>query len=339
MSLKEKIEEFINGNFNSYDNESFEINLTFLNNLPIIYDDTGFLYVILDKKIDLKNKKEKDLKVKIINSHFDILIFKNLKNGISNIKFNFICIIKELKIIEEKEKNIFANYLNIYKFDSITNNFKKFIFSYIKEKVDDNRYKNIFPHWILTPEMIKKKIIPKCNFTLENILLGNDSINQTIKIININNEKIHLFNLMDYINNINGVISPIEIDPLKVNNEIFNDENKFKEIFFNTFEIPINNKEDDNKNINDLKEKLLYEMPDDIKKLIQRYEKVKFTKKMFDDYFNKKKSKSKNDDTEEKEIEIKIEQTNDKNEINTDSKNNKTNSSGKKLVFSTIMTK
>ena len=142
---------------------------------------------------------------------------------------------------------------------------------------------------------------------------------------------------MDYDNNINENNSPIEIDPLKVNNEIFNDENKFKEIFFNTFEIPINNKEDDNKNINDLKEKLLYEMPDDIKKLIQRYEKVKFTKKMFDDYFNKKKSKSKNNDTEEKEIEIKIEQTNDKNEINTDSKNNKINSSKKKLVFSTII--
>ena len=141
---------------------------------------------------------------------------------------------------------------------------------------------------------------------------------------------------MDYDNNINENNSPIETDPLKVNNEI-NDENKFKEIFLNTFELPINNKDDDNKTINDLKENLLNEMPDNIKKLIQRYENVKFTKKMFDDYFNKKKSKSKNDDTEEKEIEIKIEQTNDKNEINTDSKNNKINSSKKKLVFSTII--
>ena len=104
MSLKEKIEEFINGNFNSYDNESFEINLTFLNNLPIIYDDTGFLYVILDKKINLKNKKEKELKVNIINSHFDILIFKHFKNPNSNIKFVFICFINELKIKEEKKK-------------------------------------------------------------------------------------------------------------------------------------------------------------------------------------------------------------------------------------------
>ena len=141
---------------------------------------------------------------------------------------------------------------------------------------------------------------------------------------------------MDYDNNINENNSPIETDPLKVNNEI-NDENKFKEIFLNTFELPINNKDDDIKTINDLKENLLNEMPDNIKKLIQRYENVKFTKKMFDDYFNKKKSKSKNDDTEEKEIEIKIEQTNDKNEINTDSKNNKINSSKKKLVFSTII--
>ena len=142
---------------------------------------------------------------------------------------------------------------------------------------------------------------------------------------------------MDYDNNINENNSPIETDPLKVNNEIFNDENKFKEIFLNTFELPINNKDDDNKTINDLKENLLNEMPDNIKKLIQRDENVKFTEEMFDDYFNKKKSKSKNDDTEEKEIEIKIEQTNDKNEINTDSKNNKINSSKKKLVFSTII--
>ncbi len=104
MSLKEKLEEFINGNFNSYDNESFEINLTFLNNVPIIYDDTGFLYVILDKKIDLKNKKVKELKVNIIKSHFDILIFKHFKNPNSNIKFGFICFINELKIKEEKKK-------------------------------------------------------------------------------------------------------------------------------------------------------------------------------------------------------------------------------------------
>ena len=331
MSLKEKIEEFINRNFNFYQNEIFEIELTFLNNFPIIYDDTGFLYVILDKKIDLKNKKEKDLKVKIINSHFDILIFKNLKNGISNIKFNFICIIKELKIIEEKEKNIFANYLNIYKFDSITNNFKKFIFSYIKEKVDDNRYKNIFPHWILTPEMIKKKIIPKCNFTLENILLGNDSINQTIKIININNEKIHLFNLMDYINNINEVISPIEIDPLKVNNEIFNDENKFKEIFLNTFEIQVKENFNENKNLIDLKEKLIDEIPENIKSIIEKYEGFKFNKKMFDDYYNKKLVQSNNNNfmNNEEEVEIKTEKTNNKNEINFN-ENNEINTNPKK---------
>ena len=149
----------------------------------------------------------------------------------------------------------------------------------------------------------------------------------------------YFFYIMDYENHLNGNNFTIDIDPLKINNEIFNDENKFKEIFLNTFKKPINHNDDDNKNLNDLKEKLLYEMPENIKKLIQRYEKVKFTKKMFDDYFNKKKSKTENNNTEEKEIEIKIEQTNDKNEINTESKNNKKNSSGKKLIFSTIITK
>jgi hypothetical protein len=144
---------------------------------------------------------------------------------------------------------------------------------------------------------------------------------------------------MDYENHLNGNNFTIDIDPLKINNEIFNDENKFKEIFLNTFKKPINHNDDDNKNLNDLKEKLLYEMPENIKKLIQRYEGVKFTKKMFDDYFKKIKSKSINNNIEENEIEIKIEQTNDKNEINTESKNNKKNSSGKKLIFSTIITK
>ena len=147
----------------------------------------------------------------------------------------------------------------------------------------------------------------------------------------------YFFYIMDYENHLNGNNFTIDIDPLKINNEIFNDENKFKEIFLNTFELPINNKDDDNKTINDLKENLLNEMPDNIKKLIQRYEGVKFTKKMFDDYFKKIKSKSINNNIEENEIEIKIEQTNDKNEINTDSKNNKINSSKKKLVFSTII--
>ena len=149
----------------------------------------------------------------------------------------------------------------------------------------------------------------------------------------------YFFYIMDYENHLNGNNFTIDIDPLKINNEIFNDENKFKEIFLNTFKKPINHNDDDNKNLNDLKEKLLYEMPENIKKLIQRYEGVKFTKKMFDDYFKKIKSKSINNNIEENEIEIKIEQTNDKNEINTESKNNKKNSSGKKLIFSTIITK
>ena len=149
----------------------------------------------------------------------------------------------------------------------------------------------------------------------------------------------YFFYIMDYENHLNGNNFTIDIDPLKINNEIFNDENKFKEIFLNTFKKPINHNDDDNKNLNDLKEKLLYEMPENIKKLIQRYEGVKFTKQMFDDYFKKIKSKSINNNIEENEIEIKIEQTNDKNEINTESKNNKKNSSGKKLIFSTIITK
>ena len=334
MSLKEKIEEFINGNFNSYDNESFEINLTFLNNLPIIYDDTGFLYVILDKKINLKNKKEKELKVNIINSHFDILIFKHFKNPNSNIKFVFICFINELKIKEEKKKNLFENYFNIYKFDSITINLKKFIFTYIKDKIEDNEYKNSFPHWILTPEMIKNKIIPECNITLENILLGNNSINQTIKLINTNKDNIHLYNIMDYINNINVVNSPIEIDPLKINNEIFNEENRFDEIFLNTFEIKIKDFIfNENKNIIDLKEKLIDEIPENIKWLIMKYEDIKFNKKMFDDYFSQKLNKNimnnkNNNNIINDEVEIKIEKTNYKNvkfdnEINTGLKNRK----------------
>ena len=173
--------------------------------------------------------------------------------------------------------------------------------------------------------------MPKCNFTLENILLGNNSINQTIKIININNEKIHLYNLMDYINNINEVISPIEIDPLKVNNEIFNDENKFKEIFLNTFEIQVKENFNENKNLIDLKEKLIDEIPENIKSIIEKYEGFKFNKKMFYNYYNKKLAQSNNNNfmNNEDEVEIKTEKTNNKNEINFN-ENNEINTNPKK---------
>ena len=190
--------------------------------------------------------------------------------------------------------------------------------------------------------MIKNKIIPECNITLENILLGNNSINQTIKLINTNKDNIHLYNIMDYINNINVVNSPIEIDPLKINNEIFNEENRFDEIFLNTFEIKIKDFIfNENKNIIDLKEKLIDEIPENIKWLIMKYEDIKFNKKMFDDYFSQKLNKNimnnkNNNNIINDEVEIKIEKTNYKNvkfdnEINTGLKNRKKR---KKKLFS-----
>ncbi len=335
MSLKEKVERFIIGNFNYFENEIFEINMSFINKIPIIYDDSCSIYAILNKKIDLSNKKESDLKVNVISSHFDIFIYKN--NSISNIKFIIICIIDDLKINEEKEK-INDIKKNIYINDSITINFQKFIFSYIKEKIEDKQYKNQFPHWLLTPDMIQNKEIPNCNFTIENILLGNDSINRKIKLVNSSNENIYLYNLNDYFDNINSIFSPIEIDPLKINNEIFNDDNKYKEIFINTFEIEIvkNNK----KNLYDLREKLIEEMPESIKELIERYEGIKFTKKMFDDY----KTKKINNNNEEKIEDAKVnnnksQNSNHKNEINNNIDKDKTSTKKKKIFFSTFVTK
>ena len=127
MSLKEKVERFIQGNFNYFENEIFEINMSFINKIPIIYDDSCFIYTLLNKKIDLSNKKYNDLKVNVFRSHFDIFIYKTNNNSISNIKLILICIIDELKINEEKEnKNQIKK--NIYYYDSITTNFQKFIF-------------------------------------------------------------------------------------------------------------------------------------------------------------------------------------------------------------------
>ena len=337
MSLKEKVERFIIGNFNYFENEIFEINMSFINKIPIIYDDSCFIYTLLNKKIDLSNKKYNDLKVNVFRSHFDIFIYKTNNNSISNIKLILICIIDELKINEEKEnKNQIKK--NIYYYDSITTNFQKFIFSYIKEKIDDKEYKNQFPHWLITPDMIINKEIPNCNFTIENILLGNESINQKIKFINLSKENIYLYNLMDYFDNINSIFSPIEIDPLKINNEIFNDDNKYKEIFINTFEIEIvkNNK----KNLYDLREKLIEEMPESIKELIERYEGIKFTKKMFDDY----KTKKINNNNEEKIEDAKVnnnksQNSNHKNEINNNIDKDKTSTKKKKIFFSTFVTK
>ena len=336
MSLKERIERFIIGNFNYFENEIFEINVSFINKVPIIYDDSCFIYALFNKKIDLSNIKENDLKVNVISSHFDIIVFKN--NSISNIKLILICIIDDLKVNEEKvnEKKNDIN-KNIYNYDSITSNFQKFIFSYIKEKIDDKQYKNQFPHWLITPDMIKNKEIPNCNFTIENILLGNESINHKIKLVNSSNENIYLYNLNDYIENINSIISPIEIDPLKINNEIFNDDNKYKEIFINTYEIEIvrYNK----KNLYDLREKLIEEMPDSIKELIERYEGIKFTKKMFDDYKTKKLNNNNNERIKDNGKK-KNQNSHNKNEINNnnyDMDNN--NSSKKKIIFSTIVSK
>lgn len=296
MSLKEKIEDFINEKFNYFENQPFEINFAFYNKFPIIYDNTCYIYSIIENKIDLSNKKDKILKIKILKSHFDILMFKHENNSIPIIKFLFICLIEKLIIKEEKENNNYNNYLNLYKYSFITNNLKKYIFSYIKEKIYEKENK-IFPHWLITPETIQKKTILKCKFLLENILLGNNNNNnKMIKFINTKSENMNLYNINDYINNINEIYSPIEIEPLKINNQIFNDENKFQEIFMNDLEIEVvkDNNDYDN-NLFESKEKILEELPEKIKKVIEKFKGFKFTKKIFEDYYFREFNDNKNE--------------------------------------------
>lgn len=214
---------------------------------PTLFDNDYNINCIInldDNKYDaMKNNKNTNINCLIKKSNFDILFYKT-NNKTPTIGIIIILIINEIEILKDSNKQIqFLSSVDINLLDEINVLIKLFVFDYIKS----NLLNYSFPHWMIDPVSIANGVIPFSNYLVENLLLGMKSIGRKISFLNTPPEIIKGQRIEKYVNSIERVISPAEIAPLKINQEIFNcphypnANNGINQVFLNTFVIHSNN--------------------------------------------------------------------------------------------------
>ena len=251
IDLYEAIINFINKKCSIVNNKDFIINYhhpdnSNKDNLQILYDDNNSIKCFLNKKDDL-NKNEKDLKLLIKESSFELVIYKN-DTDLTKIKCIILLIVNDYSIIQKEEPNKFEEetFMDINNDEEIIDKLKIFLFNYIKEKNNKNK-----------------------ELSVDNILLNNS----------VNN--IRFFNNKEIKNFDKTCESNIQIN-IKYNIKYILDElnPKFKE---------------------NLMDKYLDEMPEEIVNLMKKYKKVTFNNDMYMNYLNNKKNQENDNKSESKE--------------------------------------
>ena len=286
INLYEIVEDFIKSKCTKEKNASFKINYHSKNsnqdNLPLLFDDTNYINCLFKKNKDL-NKNEKDLVLLIKDSSFQLVIYKNDKN-LNIMQCLLLLIVNDYSIIDKEEPIKFEEdkIIDINNDEDILDNFKLFLFNYIKE------YKNK-------------------GLSIDKILL-NDSKNN----INFYNDKENKEKeYFDEIKKIKLLESNIQIK-IKLNMvDILDDLNpKFRE---------------------NLMDKYLDEMPEEIVNLTKKYKNISFNNEMYVNYLNyKEKEKEMHEVKENKNDKSEDEKKIDDNEKENNEENKDLNSPKKK---------
>ena len=294
FKLYNNIENFINNNCKYNKNESFNIKFSAqndnLNSLPRVNDGANFIQCIMnipkEKESIIKDaQNSNEINVKIIDSSFEFVLYKN-NNNLSVIKCLILLIIKDFEKIEqnteEEKKEKISDINSEYK---LLENLKKFIFNYIKKnKKNKNNSNN--------------------TYILENILLA--GAQNGIRFFNheqngINYEEENIKKIIEIIKTIS---SKLEIKQKKNENEKNDKTNE------GTVDKQVNKsaKKENENDINevldelnpDYKNELIYryldEMPEEIAALMKKYRNINFTKSMYMEYLDKNKNDGENGD-------------------------------------------
>ena len=246
--LNEIIEEFIHSKCSFKKLESFKINYHPNNSskdkFPILYDNLNYIQCVFKEKSI--QQKEKDLKLLIKDSSFELILYKS-DNALNIIKVFLLIVVNDYTIIENEEIEKFEEeqLVDINDDEVIFDDLNLFLYNFIKEN--------------------------KKNESIDQILMG-DSHNN------------------------------IRFFTHKENSNLFGDE-EIKKIKMYESKIEINNKEKLDYILNvlnpsvkeELINKLLDEMPEEIVNLMKKYKNVNFTNQMYLNYIDyKNKSKDTN---------------------------------------------
>ncbi len=300
FKLYKNIENFIDNDCLYQKNESFNINFFWKNEsvdtLPQVNDGSNYIQCIINipkekESIIKEAQNSKEIKINIIDSSFEFVLYKNNSNP-SVIKCLLLLIINDIEKTEqdtnEEKKEKMSDINSEYK---LLENLKKFIFNYIKKNKKNKSNSN--------------------NNVLENILLngaknGIRFFNNEKNGINYEDE-----NIKKIIEIIKSISSKLEIKQKKNENEKNNKTNEAGE----GKQVNKNGKKDHDKDINevldelnpDFKNELIYryldEMPEEIVNLMKKYRNINFTKNMYMEYVDSAKNGNNAAENEDKKDE------------------------------------
>ena len=294
FKLYKNIENFIDSNCSYKKNDPFIITLCNENEgsegLPVIKDNSHFIQCIMNipKEKESLLKEAHDLggiKVNIIDSSFEFILYKN-NTAPSVIKCLLLLIINDMEKTESKEEEnkTEKNLSDINSEYKLLEKLKKFIFNYIKKNKKNKNNNNNSDN---------------ANNILETILLAGAS--NGIRFFNHDNSGINFEdeNMQKTIQIIKNISSKLEIKQKKSENEK-KDNNKPNEGSGEGKEVPQNNKKRNDNDINDVLDELnpnyknelidryLDEMPEELVNLMKRYKNINFTKDMYMEYLDNK---------------------------------------------------
>jgi hypothetical protein len=224
-----------------------------------------------EKESSILSRAQSEFRVNVTDSSFEFVLYKS-NNFPSVIKCLLLLIVNDMEIADgkedtkqekENEKNI-SDINNEYK---LLEKLKKFIFNYIKTNK-------------------KNKNIPKDANIIETILLG--GAKDGIRFFNLENNGIDLENenIKKTSEIIKSISSKLEIKQKK-NEEKEKQEKENEEIKQkNDINEVLDELNPDYKN--DLMDRYLDEMPEELANLMKKYRKINFTKSMYMNYLENK---------------------------------------------------
>ena len=290
FKLYKTIEFFIDNNCLYNKNEPFVI--TYYKEkenssaLPTVNDGSNFIQCIMNipkEKEDLLKDAQNNagIKINVLDSSFEFILYKN-SSAPSVIKCILLLIINNIEKVEataEPEAKSDKTPSDINSEYHLLEKLKKFIFNYIKKN---------------------KKA---SNNELETILLGN--VNNDIRFFNHDKNGINYEdeNIKKIIEIIKTISSKLDIKPKTKKNEENEETEEGKDVnkkekknkkYYNDINQVLDALNPDYKN--ELINRYLDEMPEELVNLMKRYKNINFTQNMYNEYIDKNKNSNEIED-------------------------------------------
>ena len=284
FNLYKSVESFIDNNCVYKKNDPFIINYSTENEnsggLPTINDKSKYIQCVInipEEKQDIL-KDAKDKKINILDSSFEFVLYKNNTTP-SLIKCLLLLIINDIEKVDTQEtagtENKNKKELNNINHDhNLLENLSRFIYNYIKKNKKKNKSSDNVIETILLKDA--KDGIRFFNFRDNGINYENENTKKIIEIIKSIPSKLEIKKRTSEHK------KPKEVKDVKDEKEETKKENE------NDINEVLDELNPDYKN--ELIDRYLDEMPEEIVNLMKRYKNINFTKNMYNEYIDKAKN-------------------------------------------------